>query len=65
MRTLSVSLGQYNALNFFALQRNVFSEINKVLVNDIFAEFDGGSEIKNIITDRLNPSELQVDHIST
>ena len=60
-----MSLGQYNALNFFTLKRNVFSEINKVLVNDIFAESDGGSEINNIITDRLNPSELQVDHIST
>ena len=51
-----MSLGQCNALNFFTLKRNVFSGINKVLVNDIFAEFDGGSEIKNIITDRLNPS---------
>ena len=33
-------------------------------MNDIFAEFDGSSRIKNIITDRLNPDELKVGDIS-
>ena len=32
--------------------------------NDIFAEFDGNSGIKNIVSDRLNVGELQVDDIS-
>ena len=56
-----VSVSQHNALEIFAVKWNVVSEIRKVLVNDILAEFDGSSGIKNIITDRLNLSELQVD----
>ena len=36
----------------------------KVLLNDIFAELDGSSGIKSIITDRLNLGGLQVDEIS-
>ena len=53
----------------FAVKWNVVSEISKVLLNDIFAELDGSSAIKNIITDsdsdRLNLGGLQVDDIST
>ena len=49
-----MSLSQHNALEIFAVKWNVDSEISKVLVNDIFAEFDGRSWIKNIITDGLN-----------
>ena len=30
---------------------NVVSETSKVLLNDIFTEVDGNSEIKSIITD--------------
>ena len=33
-------------------------------MNDIFAEFDGSSRIKNIITDRSNLGELKVGDIS-
>ena len=37
-----------------------------MLLNNIFAELDGSSGIKNIIsyTDRLNIGGLQVDHIA-
>ena len=31
---------------------NVVSDISKILMNDIFAELDGSSGIKNIITYR-------------
>ena len=64
VRKLLVSLGQHNALEIFTVKWNVVSEINKVLVNDIFAEFDGSYGIKNIITDRSNLIELEVDDIS-
>ena len=37
----------------FAVKWNVVADISKVLLNDIFAELDGSSDIKNIITDRL------------
>ena len=46
-------------------KKNVVLEISKVLPNDIFAELDERSGIKNIITDRLNLDGLQVDDIST
>ena len=42
------------------MKKDIFSEISKVLLNHIFAEFDGSSGIKNIITDGLNLHELQV-----
>ena len=55
-------------MDIFAVKWNIVSEIIKVLLNDIFAELDGNSGIKNIIrqyTDRLNPlSGLQVDDIA-
>ena len=38
--------------NIFAAKWNVVSDTSKVLLNDIFAELDGSSGIKNIITDR-------------
>ena len=53
-----------NVLEIFTVKRNIFSEISKVLLNDMFAEFNGSSRIKNIITDISNFSELQVDDIS-
>ena len=40
------SWGQQNTLELFAVKRNIFSEISKVLLNDTFAEFDGRSQIK-------------------
>ena len=49
----------------FAVKLNFVSEISKVLLNDIFAELDGSSGIKNIITGRLSLGGLQVDDIST
>ena len=51
-------------MEIFIVKRNIFSEISKVLLNDIFAEFDRSSPIKNIITERLNLGESQVDDIS-
>ena len=47
-------------MEIFAVKWNVVSEISKV--NDIFAELDGSSEIKNITsyTDKLNLGGLQV-----
>ena len=48
-------------MEIFTVKWNVVSEISKVLLNDIFAELDGSSGIKNIITDRLNLGRLQVD----
>ena len=58
--------GQHNAMEIFDVKWNIVSEISKVLLNDIFAELDGSSGIKNIIsyTDRLNIGELRVDNIS-
>ena len=47
----------------FAIKWNAVSEISKVLLNDIIAELDGSSGIKNI-TERLNLCGLQVDDIS-
>ena len=61
---VSLGIGQYNAMEIFAIKWNVVSEISKVLLNDIFAELDGSSGIKSIITDRLNLGGLQVDEIS-
>ena len=58
-------------MDIFAVKRNVASDISKVLLNDIFAELDGSSEIKNIITDRLVKSSKSwwiassLDDIST
>ena len=62
--SVSLDIAQHNALKIFAVKRNIFSEISKILLNDIFAEFDGSSPIENIITDSLNLSELEVDDIS-
>ena len=61
--SVSRSIGQDNA--FEILKWNVVSEISKVLLNDIFAEVDGSSGIKDIVshTDRLNIGGLQVDDI--
>ena len=59
-----LGIGQHNAIEIFAVKWNVVSEISKVLPNNIFAEFDGSSGIKNIITYRLNLVGAQVDKIS-
>ena len=66
VRKLLVSLGtgQYYAMKIFAVKWNIISEINKLLLNDIFAELDGSSGIKNIINHRLNLGGLQVDDTS-
>ena len=63
---MSLDIGQYNAMESFAVKWNVVSDTSKVFLNDIFTEHDGSSGIKNIITDRLNlgVGELQVDDIS-
>ena len=58
---VSLDIGQHNAMDIFDLKRNVVSEASKVLLNDIFTELDGSSGIKNIVTERLNLAELQVD----
>ena len=52
-KTFSVPryIGQHNAMEIFAVKWNVVSDVSKVLLN-IFAELDGSSGIKNIITDR-------------
>ena len=56
-------------MEIFTVKWNVVSEINKVLLNGIFAELDKSSAIENIITnsdsDRLNLGGLQVHDIST
>ena len=57
---MSPDISQHNAMEIFAVKWNVVSEISKVLLNDIIAEVDGSSGIKNIITDRLNLGGLQV-----
>ena len=51
-------------MEIFTVKWNVVSETSKVLLNNIFREFDESSGIKNIITDRLNLRKLQVNHIS-
>ena len=63
---VSLDIGQHNAMESFTVKLNVVSETSKVFLNDTFTELDGSSEIKNIITDRLNlgVGELQVDDIS-
>ena len=47
---VSLGIGQYNAMEIVAVKWNVVWEISKVLLNDIFAELNGSSGIKNIIT---------------
>ena len=37
-------------MEIFAVKWNVVSVIRKVLLNDTFAELDGSSEIKNIVS---------------
>ena len=60
-RLVSLDIGQHHAFEIFTAKKKVFLEISKVLLNDIFAKFDGGSQIKNIITDKLNLGELRVE----
>ena len=62
----SRSIRQHDAKEIFTVKQNVVLEISKVLLNDISAELDGSSEIKNIVsyTDRLNIGGLQVDDIA-
>ena len=50
---------------FFAVKRNIVSEISKEILDDIFAEFDGSSVIKNITDTSLNLGELQIDDVSS
>ena len=57
---VSLDIAQHNAMEIFVVKWNVVLEISKVLLNDIIAEVDGSSGIKNIITDRLNLGGLQV-----
>ena len=62
---VSLDIGQHNAMEKRnAVKRNVVSETSKILLNDVFTQPDGSSEIKNIITDILNLGEFQVDDIS-
>ena len=53
-------------MEIFAVKLNVVSDTSKVSLNNIFAELDGSSGIKNIInyTVRLNIDGLQVDDIA-
>ena len=53
-----LDIGQHNTLVI-----SIISEIRKMLLIYIFAEYDRSSPIKNY-TDRLNLEELQVDDIS-
>ena len=55
---VSLDIGHHNAMKIFAVKCNVVSETSKVILNDIFAELDGSSGSKNIITDKLNLGEL-------
>ena len=66
MFSVSWSIGQHNAMEIFAVKLNIVSETSKVSLNNIFAELDGSSGIKNIInyTVRLNIDGLQVDDIA-
>ena len=61
---MSLDVEQHNAMEIFAVKWNVVSETSRVLLNDIFTELLWSSGIKNVITDRLNLGELQVDDIS-
>ena len=61
---VSLDIGQLNALVVFAAKSSTTSENTKELLDDIFAECDRSSLIKNF-TDRLNFGEMQVDDIST
>ena len=45
---MSLDIGQHNAMEIFTVKWNVVSEASKVLLNDIFAELDGSSGIKNL-----------------
>ena len=38
--SVSISIGQHNASEIFAVKCNVVSEISTVLLNDVFAELD-------------------------
>ena len=58
---MPTSRRKHNAMETFNVKRNIFSGISKGLLNNIFAELDESSRIKNIITDRLDLGELQVD----
>ena len=61
---VSLDIGQLNALVVFGAKSSTTSESTKELLDDIFAECDRNSLIKNF-TDRLNLGEMQVDDIST
>ena len=61
---MSLNIAQLNLFEIFTLKRRIVSEISQELPNDIFAEFDRNSRIKNI-TERLNLGELQVDDVTT
>lgn len=61
---MSLNIAQHNLFEIFTLKRRIVSEISQELPNDIFAEFDRNSRIKNI-TERLNLGELQVDDVTT
>ena len=62
-RYLPRSQDQHNAMEIVVVKRNIFLEISKVLLNDIFAELDRRSRIMDILTDILDLDELQVDHM--
>ena len=51
-----MAASEHNAMEIFAVKWNIVSDSSKVLLNDIFAELDGSSGIKSIITDRLAKS---------
>ena len=61
--TFSVSR-YWPTIQIFVVKWNIISEISQLLLNDIFAEFDGSSGIKNIITDKLSLGGLQLDDTS-
>ena len=61
---MSLNIAQLNLFEIFTLKRRIVSEISQELPNDVFAEFDRNSRIKNI-TERLNLGELQVDDVTT
>ena len=60
---VSLDISQLNVLVIFAVKTSTILEISKELLNDIFAECDRSSPIKNF-TDSLNLGELEVDDIS-
>ena len=43
-----LDVGQHNPSEVFAVEGKIVSEISKELLNDVFAEFDRRSRIKNI-----------------